>query len=79
METMENLNEVPTIADAIGLEVLAVEAERVTGRMPVDAVARTSRIGLLHGGASVVLAETLGSVGSHFLVSLTKAKCRGRR
>jgi hypothetical protein len=27
----ENLNEVPTIADAIGLEVLTVEAERVTG------------------------------------------------
>ena len=64
----ENLNEVPTIADAIGLEVLTVEAERVTGRMPVDA--RTHQpYGLLHGGASVVLAETLGSVGSHFLVA----------
>ena len=64
---MEKLNEVPTIADAIGLEVLTVELERVTGRMPVDA--RTHQpYGLLHGGASVVLAETLGSVGSHFLV-----------
>lgn len=64
----ENLNEVPTIADAIGLEVLTVEAEQVTGRMPVDA--RTHQpYGLLHGGASVVLAETLGSVGSHFLVA----------
>ena len=64
----ENLNEVPTIADAIGLEVLTVEAERGTGRMPVDA--RTHQpYGLLHGGASVVLAETLGSVGSHFLVA----------
>ncbi len=64
----ENLNEVPTIADAIGLEVLPVEAERVTGRMPVDARAHQP-YGLLHGGASVVLAETLGSVGSHFLVA----------
>jgi 1,4-dihydroxy-2-naphthoyl-CoA hydrolase len=64
---MEKLNEVPTIADAIGLEVLTVEPERVTGRMPVDS--RTHQpYGLLHGGASVVLAETLGSVGSHFLV-----------
>jgi 1,4-dihydroxy-2-naphthoyl-CoA hydrolase len=65
---MENFKEVPTIADAIGLEVLTVEAERVTGKMPVDS--RTHQpLGLLHGGASVVLAETLGSVGSHFLVS----------
>ena len=69
---MEKLNEVPTIADAIGLEVLKVEPERVTGRMPVDA--RTHQpYGLLHGGASVVLAETLGSVGSHFLVRTTRA------
>ena len=68
LKTMENFKEVPTIADAIGLEVLAVEAERVTGKMPVDS--RTHQpLGLLHGGASVVLAETLGSVGSHFLVS----------
>ena len=35
--------------------------------MPVDS--RTHQpYGMLHGGASVVLAETLGSVGSHFLV-----------
>lgn len=68
LKTMENFKEVPTIADAIGLEVLTVEAERVTGKMPVDS--RTHQpLGLLHGGASVVLAETLGSVGSHFLVS----------
>ena len=68
LKTMENFKEVPTIADAIGLEVLTVEAEHVTGRMPVDS--RTHQpFGLLHGGASVVLAETLGSVGSHFLVS----------
>ena len=68
LKTMENFKEVPTIADAIGLEVLKVEAERVTGKMPVDS--RTHQpLGLLHGGASVVLAETLGSVGSHFLVS----------
>ena len=68
LKTMENFKEVPTIADAIGLEVLTGDAERVTGKMPVDS--RTHQpFGLLHGGASVVLAETLGSVGSHFLVS----------
>jgi len=57
-----------TIADALGIEVLEIHADRVTGRMPVDA--RTHQpYGLLHGGASVVLAETLGSVGSHMLVA----------
>lgn len=65
---MDELKGVPTIADAIGLEVLEVAEARVTGRLPVDG--RTHQpYGLLHGGASVVLAETLGSVGSHFLVA----------
>ena len=58
----------PNIGDALGIEVLEVKTDRVTGRMPVDS--RTHQpYGLLHGGASVVLAETLGSVGSHFLVA----------
>ncbi|MAC17227.1 MAG: esterase [Flavobacteriales bacterium] len=57
-----------TIAEAIGLEILEVEHGRVVGRLPVDA--RTHQpYGLLHGGASVVLAETLGSVGSHFIAA----------
>jgi len=65
---MDDLKGVPTIANAIGLEVLEVEEDRVTGRLPVDH--RTHQpYGLLHGGASVVLAETLGSVGSHYLVA----------
>lgn len=65
---LPNLENRPTIADALGIEILEVEADRVTGRMPVDG--RTHQpYGLLHGGASVVLAETLGSVGSHMLVA----------
>ena len=56
-----------TIAKALGLEITSVEDGLVKGKMPVDS--RTHQpYGLLHGGASVVLAETLGSVGSHFLV-----------
>jgi 1,4-dihydroxy-2-naphthoyl-CoA hydrolase len=57
-----------TISEALGIEILEVAPGRVTGRMPVDQ--RTHQpYGLLHGGASVVLAETLGSVGSHFLAA----------
>lgn len=69
MESKSNdLLGVPTIADAIGLEVLEVNGEQVKGRLPVDHRTHQS-YGLLHGGASVVLAETLGSVGSHYLVA----------
>ena len=61
------LYEENTIAKALGLEITSVKDGLVKGKMPVDS--RTHQpYGLLHGGASVVLAETLGSVGSHFLV-----------
>jgi 1,4-dihydroxy-2-naphthoyl-CoA hydrolase len=56
-----------TIAEVIGIEVISIDEGNVKGRMPVDS--RTHQpYGMLHGGASVVLAETLGSIGSHFLV-----------
>lgn len=57
-----------TIGDTLGIEILKVNRGNVVGRMPVDH--RTHQpYGLLHGGASVVLAETLGSVGSHFIAA----------
>lgn len=48
--------------DKLGIELTEISAERVVGTMPV--AGNTQPYGLLHGGASVVLAETLGSVGS---------------
>lgn len=48
--------------DKMGIEVVEATPERVVGTMPVEG--NTQPYGLLHGGASVVLAETLGSVGS---------------
>jgi uncharacterized protein (TIGR00369 family) len=48
--------------DKMGIELTEISAERVVGTMPV--AGNTQPYGLLHGGASVVLAETLGSVGS---------------
>ena len=48
--------------EKMGIELLEVSAERVVGTMPVEG--NTQPFGLLHGGASVVLAETLGSIGS---------------
>ncbi|WP_438943126.1 PaaI family thioesterase [Nonomuraea aridisoli] len=51
-----------TLADRMGIEFLEAGPERVVGRMPVEG--NTQPYGLLHGGASAVLAETLGSVGA---------------
>ena len=48
--------------EKMGIELTEISAERVVATMPVDG--NTQPYGLLHGGASVVLAETLGSVGS---------------
>ncbi|MDL4770932.1 MULTISPECIES: PaaI family thioesterase [Thermomonosporaceae] len=50
------------LAKAMGIEYLEAAPERVVGRMPVKG--NTQPYGLLHGGASCVLAESLGSVGS---------------
>lgn len=52
-----------TISDYLGIEFLEKGSDYLTARMPVDH--RTKQpFGLLHGGASVVLAETLGSIAS---------------
>jgi uncharacterized protein (TIGR00369 family) len=48
--------------EKMGIQLTEISAERVVGTMPVGG--NTQPYGLLHGGASVVLAETLGSVGS---------------
>ena len=47
---------------AMGIELLEASVDRVVGRMPVEG--NTQPYGILHGGASVVLAETVGSIGS---------------
>ncbi len=51
-----------TLANRMGITVTAASAEQVTGTMPVDG--NIQPYGLLHGGASCVLAESLGSLGA---------------
>lgn len=48
--------------DKMGIEITELSVERLVATMPVEG--NTQPYGLLHGGASVVLAETLGSMGS---------------
>lgn len=50
------------LTDKMGIEILEATAQRVVGTMPVKG--NEQPFGLLHGGASCVLAESLGSIGS---------------
>ena len=52
-----------TMVENLGIEIIDVGRNFISGKMPVDE--RTKQpFGLLHGGASVALAETLGSIGA---------------
>jgi 1,4-dihydroxy-2-naphthoyl-CoA hydrolase len=56
-----------TLIEALGIEVTHLEKGKVIATMPVDS--RTKQpFGLLHGGASVALAETVASIGAYELV-----------
>ena len=64
MELVERMKEQnPTsLLHRMGIEVTEATPDRLVATMPVEG--NTQPYGLLHGGASVVLAETLGSIGS---------------
>jgi len=65
-----------TMADHLGIEWTEVGSDSLKARMPVDH--RTKQpYGLLHGGASCVLAETIGSVASAMVVDHSKYYCVG--
>lgn len=60
-----------TIAEQLGIEWLEIGDDFVKAKMPVDH--RTKQpMGLLHGGASVVLAETLGSMAANLCLDISK-------
>jgi 1,4-dihydroxy-2-naphthoyl-CoA hydrolase len=76
--TVERLNALSraTMAEQIGIEFIHVGADFLQARMPVDH--RTHQpFGLLHGGASLALAETMGSVAATCCVDLEKQFCVG--
>lgn len=52
-----------TLDERMGIEVLEATPERVVATMPV--VGNTQPFGLLHGGANVVIAESVGSIGAN--------------
>lgn len=76
--TLEVLNKLSrnTMAERIGIEFTAIGADYLEAKMPVDE--RTQQpFGLLHGGASVALAETMGSMAAAFCVDTSRQFCVG--
>ena len=66
LQKWSNLNQ-NTMATAIGLELTDIGDNHVCGKIPVDK-RTTQPFGLLHGGASTALAETLGSIAGNMQV-----------
>ncbi|MGC4103304.1 hotdog fold thioesterase [Ferruginibacter sp.] len=65
-----------TMGEHLGMEWVAVGDDYLKMKMPVDD--RTKQpYGLLHGGASCALAETIGSIASHFVIDPEKYICVG--
>ncbi len=76
--SLDQLNETGanTMADLLGMEFTEIGADYLRMIMPVDN--RTKQpYGLLHGGASAALAETVGSVASSLIIDPKKQICVG--
>jgi 1,4-dihydroxy-2-naphthoyl-CoA hydrolase len=77
--SLEDLNSAnrQTLNANLGMVFTDIGEDFIRGTMPVDA--RTVQpYGLLHGGASVALAETLGSIGAAMCVDATQFQCVGQ-
>jgi 1,4-dihydroxy-2-naphthoyl-CoA hydrolase len=64
------------MGDHIGIQLTELGDDFLRGTLPVDDRTRQP-FGILHGGASVALAETLGSVASNLCLDLEKQMCVG--
>ena len=65
-----------TLNKHLGIEFLEIGSDYILAKMPVDDRTRQSR-GMLHGGASCVLAESLGSIASNLCINMRKQKAVG--
>lgn len=65
-----------TMVEHLGIEFTEVGDDYVKAKMPVDH--RTQQpLGIMHGGASCALAETIGSIAANFCVDQSKNYCVG--
>lgn len=76
--TVEALNQQSkgTLVEHLGIEMTEIGEDYVKAKMPVDNRTRQP-LGLLHGGAHVVLAESLGSMAANLCLDITKEYALG--
>ncbi len=76
--TTQRLNKLSegTMLSHLGIEIMEIGEDSLTARMPVDERTRQPA-GILHGGASATLAESLGSVAAALCVDRSKKMCVG--
>ncbi len=72
-----NVGRAGTLSEHLGIEFTEIGDDYLRGTMPVD-MRTTQPYGLLHGGASVALAETLGSSGANMCVDTREFLCVGQ-
>src|SRR6202795_1177446 len=79
LRSVEDLNSgrPGTLVEHIGIEFTEIGDDFIRGTMPVDGRTRQP-YGLLHGGASVALAETLGSMGAAMCIDTGEYQCVGQ-
>jgi len=79
LRSLEDLNSARpgTLVEHIGMEFTEIGDDFIRGTLPVDGRTRQP-YGLLHGGASVALAETLGSTGATMCVDTKEFQCVGQ-
>ena len=65
-----------TMSNHLGMQLVEIGPDFLKMKMPVDERTRQP-YGLLHGGASCALAETIGSIGSHLIIDSGKYLCVG--
>lgn len=65
-----------SMVDHLGIEFIEIGDDFLRAKMPVDKRTRQP-LGIMHGGASCVLAETIGSTAANFCVDYAKFYCVG--
>ena len=65
-----------TLMETLNIEYVDAGPDFLTAKMPVNSSVHQP-MGLLHGGASVVLAESVGSAASHFFIDSKTQEVRG--
>lgn len=57
-----------TLMEHLGMKITVVQADRVEATMPID-LRTIQPVGILHGGATIALAESVAGIGSYLLCS----------